>query len=324
MPASSACKILSGLLYGMGLDVQRDCQETHDDDGKPVLVLRASYPTYNIPWDIEQVDEIKEYEDHRWKFRKAYSAHDDAPPVKPRSTDEVVVVLDRKKIERPEKKDCRTLRLYHGTPRDRMECIMEEGLKSPCVAAIEKHPKGWRQEKDLIWFTDSKKLAEVHATYSTDDGFVIEADVEVCNPLPWDREVGDEIAKEINDQRDKSPCEYAKKRGWTDAADDGKKTIVRMAERCEDVWPGMGATAKYFGFDSFHQLITPRELYGEGAENWAVTDHNKQDIVGGHYVKVPEREDAPEPVEPTPEEIEKRKQIQKEIKALREFQTKAQ
>jgi len=250
------------------------CSETYDKHGNRLIAVRAAYDIGDFAYRLKRDSDIRFFEDEAYEFYDVFTKYDADEELQNyhMNNDEVAVLLKQKPIPRPERKGCRTMRLYHGTPEDRLTCILDKGLKSPCNPEVQKHPKGWKQERDLIWFTDNLNLAAVHATYYNDRGYIIDADVEVCNPLPWHRMVGDEIANEINSKRKDAPCEYARERGWTDPTDSGKETIVKMAERCEDVWAGMGETAEFFGFDSFHEVVEPEHLYGEGADNWAVTD----------------------------------------------------
>jgi hypothetical protein len=191
-----------------------------------------------------------------------------------------------------ERRLCKTLRLYHGTPRNRLACILKEGLKSQCAGAKKVEFKGVPTEKDLIWFTDSKALAEYHATGYTVDGkgAIIVADVEICNPLPWNGRVdGHDWLIDFN--ADRLPCDDYVKRTYAhnpDSEDRGFDVIDRIAIRCPEA-KGMGEILRILGFDAFHETISQKKFQFEKEldtiNNWAVTDKTPIKIVDAIPVK---------------------------------------
>ncbi len=179
------------------------------------------------------------------------------------------------------KKMCKALRLFHGTPERNLSCIINEGLKSPCAGA-KKFPKGWQQEKDLIWFTDNKKLAEHHSGYYHEGkGVVIEANVEVCNPLNWNRPIGKSASDKISKNRHKLPCDIyvIENYGSPEPDDDGAGAIVKIAERCMKKSSGMGEIIRFLGYESFHEVLTPDKWLGKYVNNYAVTDEALIEII---------------------------------------------
>lgn len=292
---------------------ERDCREEIDNLGNAVLILDAQIEADDVDFELRHSD----LEDDKWKYDNTYFWYEKREA--PIGVDnDVAIVFKRKKQPRPEKKECRTLTLYHGTPEDRLQCINEKGLVSPCTGEAEKHPKGWKQEKDLIWFTDNMNMARIHAIYYNHPGYVITSEVEVCNPLPWGRELGEDIAEELNQKAPSVPCDYAKDRRFHPTKG-GDYAIVEVAERCPE-FEGMGETARHYGFDSFHEIIPPEDLFDEGANNWAVTDKNKKKILDYEYVpkefQVGERENV---TESSPKTKDKKKTLET-IDKLREWQ----
>ncbi|MHA1289699.1 MAG: hypothetical protein ACTSPB_20135 [Candidatus Thorarchaeota archaeon] len=204
--------------------------------------------------------------------------------------EQIAVILKRKKLESPEFDGCKTMRLFHGTQAKIMECINKEGMKSVCAQGAESPPwfKGIPAEKDLIWFTDDKELAMHHTGgYFEGDGIVITADVEVCNPLPWNRPIGDDIAKAMNSQIPDIPCpDLQRFTALFDAEEDGLRNMEQAAKYCSPAGlKFLGQVAKEFGFQSFHEVISPDRWLNRGANNWAVTDDADIKIVEQEIVK---------------------------------------